>query len=267
MPLHAWLTRIASLLAVLLAAGACGSSDFKADPSGVNEIRTVAVVSFAVPKYITEEHGGSNFGGYSGLAQTITKYSGGDGETAGNGQQAAADAAAGFIEAMERSGRWRILPLADVTRNDEIRGLARLYDENMNGRMAGPDGLPIIRLRMDSKPSEFARQAAFVLGVDGVMMLDASDMGYIRGITVQGARHGHLRAVRPRGQPGLGIADGRGRDGRHRADDRRRRGPRQDPETAPGGRHGLRGGPLEALFEEGPGVAAPRPQCAAEIRG
>jgi hypothetical protein len=186
MPLHAWLTRIASLLAVLLAAGACGSSDFKADPSGVNEIRTVAVVSFAVPKYITEEHGGSNFGGYSGLAQTITKYSGGDGETAGNGQAAAGETAAGFIEAMEHSGRWRIMPLDEVTRNDEIRGLARLYDQNSNGRMAGPDGLPIIRLRIDSKPSEFARQAAFVLGVDGVMMLDASDMGYIRGITVAG---------------------------------------------------------------------------------
>ncbi len=185
MLLHARLTRIAALIAVLLAAGACGSSDFKADPSGVNEIKTVAVVSFAVPKYVSEEHGGSNFGGYSGLAQTITKYSTG-GETLGNGKEAAGDAAAGFIDAMASTGRWRIVPLDEVTRNDEIRGLARLYDQNSNGSMAGPDGLPIIRLRMDSKPSEFARQAAFVLGVDGVMMLDASDMGYIRGMTIAG---------------------------------------------------------------------------------
>ena len=185
MPSLATFARIAALIAILLGAGGCGSKDFKADPSGVNGIRTVAVVSFAVPKYISEEHGGSNFGGYSGLAQTITKYSTG-GETLGNGKAAAGEAAEGFIAAMERSGRWRIVPLAEVTRNDEIRGMARLYDENGNGRMAGPDGLPVIRLRMDSKPSEFARQAAFVLGVDGVMMVEASDMGYIRGITVAG---------------------------------------------------------------------------------
>ncbi|MDH3230495.1 MAG: hypothetical protein OEN55_11945 [Alphaproteobacteria bacterium] len=194
MPLLTTPARIAALIAVLLAAGGCGSKDFKADPSGVNGIRTVAVVAFAVPKYITEDHGGSNYGGLSGLAQTITKYSTG-GETLGNGKAAAGETAEGFIAAMERSGRWRIVPLADVTRNDEIRGLARLYDQNMNGRMAGPDGLPVIRLRMDSKPSEFAHRAAFVLDVDGVMMLDASDMSYVRHASVAGSGVAKARAM------------------------------------------------------------------------
>lgn len=185
MPLHTRLTRIAALIAVLLAAGACGSNDFKADPSGVAEIKTVAVVSFAVPKYVSEEHGGSNFGGLSGLAQTVTKYSTG-GETLGNGKAAAGDAAAGFIDAMASTGRWRIMPLDEVTRNSDIRSMVQLYDQNQNGSMAGIDGLPIIRLRMDSKPSEFARRAAILLNVDGVMMLDVSDMGYIRGLTIAG---------------------------------------------------------------------------------
>jgi hypothetical protein len=185
MPFHARVTRLAALIAVVLAAGACSSNDFKAEPSEVDKIRTVAIVSFVVPKYVSEEHGGSNFGGLSGLAQTVTKYSTG-GETLGNGKVAAADAAAGFIDAMARSGRWRIMPLDEVTRNSDIRSMLRIYDENDNGQMAGIDGLPVIRLRMDSKPSEFAQRAAVLLDVDGVMMLDVSDMGYIRGITVAG---------------------------------------------------------------------------------
>ena len=107
-------------------------------------------MSFAVPKYITERHGGSNFGGWSGVAQTITKYSTG-GETLGNGKAAAHEAADGFIDAMARSGRWQIMPLEKVARNDEIRGMARLYNQNRNNSMAGVDGLPIIRLRMESQ--------------------------------------------------------------------------------------------------------------------
>ncbi len=186
MTLHTNVARLAALIAILAGAGACGSTkDFKADASGVDEIRTVAVVSFAVPKYITEKHGGSNFGGWSGVAQTITKYSTG-GETLGNGEAAAREAADGFIAAMAESGRWRFVPLDEVIRNDEIRGMGRLYDQNMNGRMAGVDGLPVIRLRVDSKPSEYARRAAFVLGVDGVMMVDMSDMEYVRHGSIAG---------------------------------------------------------------------------------
>ncbi len=185
MPSSAKLTRLAALIAVLLAAGACSSNDFRADPSRVDEIKTVAIVSFVVPRYVSEEHGGSNFGGLSGLAQTITKHSTG-GETHGNGKAAAVDAAAGFIDAMARTGRWQIMPLDEVTRNSDIRSMIRIYDENDNGQMAGIDGLPVVRLRMDSKPSEFAQRAAVLLDVDGVMMLDVSDMGYIRGMTIAG---------------------------------------------------------------------------------
>lgn len=194
MPLHAGPTRIAALIAVLLAAGACASNDFKADPAGVDKIKTVAIVSFAVPKYVSEEHGGSNFGGLSGLAQTITKHSTG-GETHGNGKAAAKDAAAGFIAAMARTGRWRIMPLDEVTRNSDIRSMVRVYDENHDGKMAGIDGLPVIRLRIDSRPSEFAQRAAVLLDVDGVMMLDVSDMGYIRGMTIAGTGTAKARAM------------------------------------------------------------------------
>ncbi len=194
MTLPTRVARIAALIAAVAGAGACGSKDFEADAAGVNEIRTVAIVSFAVPKYITEKHGGSNFGGWSGVAQTITKYSTG-GETLGNGKAAAEEAADGFIAAMARTGRWRIMPLEEVARNEEIRNMARLYDQNMNGRMAGVDGLPIIRLHMDSKPSEFARRAAFVLGVDGVMMVDMSDMEYVRHATATGTGLAKARAM------------------------------------------------------------------------
>ncbi len=194
MTLHTRVARLAALIAILAGAGACGSTDFKADASGVDAIRTVAIVSFAVPKYITEKHGGSNFGGWSGVAQTITKYSTG-GETLGNGKAAAREAADGFIAAMAESGRWRIVPLDEVARNEEIRGMARLYDQNMNGRMAGVDGLPVIRLRMDSAPSEYARRAAFVLGVDGVMMVEMSDMEYVRHGSIAGTGLAKARAI------------------------------------------------------------------------
>jgi hypothetical protein len=171
------LLRILTLVGALFAVSACSSSEFSADPAKVNEIKTVAVVSFAVPAYVTEEEGGGGLSGITALVGATTKLAKGE-ENLGNGQEVARDAVDGFIGKMSSAGRWDIKSRSAVAGNAEIKAMAATYDQSIKDKKMGLEGTPVILLQMDGKPNEYAAKAAAALGVDGVMMLDANEMEY-----------------------------------------------------------------------------------------
>lgn len=177
MQIHSKFTRIAALFSVLFAVSACSSSEFSADPAKVNAIKTVAVVSFAVPAYVTEEEGSGGLGGITALVGAATKLAKGE-EKLGNGQEVARDAVAGFVEKMSSAGRWDIQSPSAVAANAEVKAMAATYDQSVKDRKTGLEGTPAILLAMDGRRNEYAAKAAAALGVDGVMMLDANEMEY-----------------------------------------------------------------------------------------
>jgi len=169
--------RVAGLVGALFAVSARSSSEFSADPAKVNQIKTVAVVSFAVPAFVTEEEGSGGLGGITALVGATTKLAKGE-ENLGNGQEVARDAVDGFIAKMSSAGRWDIKPRNEVAGNAEIKAMAATYDQSIKDKKVGLEGTPAIQLQMDGKPNEYAAKAAAALGVDGVMMLDANEMEY-----------------------------------------------------------------------------------------
>ena len=177
MQIHSRFARIAALFSMLFAISACSSSEFSADPAKVNAIKSVAVVSFAVPAFVTEEEDSGGLSGITALVGAATKLAKGE-ENLGNGQAVAKDAVAGFVEKMSTAGRWDIKSPSEVAANAEIKAMAATYDQSIKDRKIGLEGTPAIRLEMDGKRNEYAAKAAAALGVDGVMMLDANEMEY-----------------------------------------------------------------------------------------
>jgi hypothetical protein len=169
--------RVSGLVGALFAVSACSSSEFSADPAKVNEIKTVAVVSFAVPAFVTEEESTGSLGGITALVGATTKLVKGE-ENLGNGQEVARDATDGFIEKMSTAGRWEIMSRSSVVTHPQVKALAPTYDQSIKNQRTGLEGTAVIRLEMDGKPSEYAARVAAALGVDGVMMLDANEMEY-----------------------------------------------------------------------------------------
>ena len=94
MLIHSKLMRATAMVAALFAVSACSSSEFSADPAKVNAIKTVAVVSFAVPAFVTEEESSGGLGGLTALVGATTKLAKGE-ESLGNGQDVARDATDG----------------------------------------------------------------------------------------------------------------------------------------------------------------------------
>ena len=78
MSLHLKFMRLAAAVAALFAVSACSSSEFSADPAKVNAIKTVAVVSFAVPAFVTEEESSGGLGGLTALVGAATKVAKGE---------------------------------------------------------------------------------------------------------------------------------------------------------------------------------------------
>lgn len=177
MSIHLKLMRATVMVAALLAVSACSSSEFSADPAKVNAIKTVAVVSFAVPAFVTEEESSGGLGGLTALVGAATKVAKGE-KNLGNGQEVARDATDGFIEKMSTAGRWEIMSRSSVVTHPQVKALAPAYDQSIKDRKTGLEGTAVIRLEMDGKPSEYAARVAAALGVDGVMMLDANEMEY-----------------------------------------------------------------------------------------
>lgn len=169
--------RIVAPAAMLFAISACSSSEFSADPAKVNAIKTVAVVSFAVPAFVTEEESSGGLSGLTSLAGAVTKLAKGE-KDLGNGRQVASEAVVGFVEKMTSVGRWDIKSPSEVAANAEIIAMAAVYDQSIKDRKIGLDGTPTIRLAMDGKKNEYAAKAAAALDVDGVMMMDANEMEY-----------------------------------------------------------------------------------------
>jgi hypothetical protein len=177
MSIHLKFVRAAAIVAALFAISACSSSEFSADPTKVNAIKTVAVVSFAVPAFVTEEEGSGGLGGITALVGATTKLAKGE-KDLGNGQAVAKDAVAGFVEKMSTAGRWDIKSPSAVAANADIKAMVATYDQSIKDKKTGLEGTPAIRLAMDGKRNEYAAKAAAALGVDGVMMLDANEMEY-----------------------------------------------------------------------------------------
>ncbi|MDH5557016.1 MAG: hypothetical protein OEZ03_06675 [Alphaproteobacteria bacterium] len=171
------LARGVALVAALFIVSACSSSEFSADPAKVAAIKTVAVVSFAVPAYVTEEEDSGGLGGMVALAGAVTKLAKGE-EKLGNGEEVAGDAVVGFIEKMGTAGRFTIKSPSEVAANAEIKSMVAAYDQSIKDKKVGLPGTPAVQLEMDGKKSEFAAKAAAALGVDGVMMMDANEIEY-----------------------------------------------------------------------------------------
>lgn len=169
--------RSVALVAALFAVSACSSGSFNADPAKVNEIKSVAVVSFAVPAFVIEEQGSGGLSGLTALFGAATKLAKGE-EKLGNGEAVAKDAVAGFVAKMSSDGRWEFKSPDDVAANAEIKAMAATYDQSIKDKKTGLEGTAAIQLAMDGKQNEYAAKAAAALGVDGVMMLDANMMEY-----------------------------------------------------------------------------------------
>jgi len=144
------------------------------DPVKISSIKSVAVVSFTVPKVVNDGGGFMNdLNALIGLADTVVS----GGENKGSSRQIANKASASFIEGLSASGHWNVLSVKKVLTNAEFKSLVE--DADKKYVKVSMDGTPVVRLRLDGKSSEFASQAAKALGVDGVMMLAADKISYV----------------------------------------------------------------------------------------
>lgn len=172
------ITNFAALAVAMLFFSGCSSVEFTADTEKVKAIKSVAVVSFKVPAFVTEEAGsGGMLGGLTALVGAVSSIASGE-EELGNGREVASEAATGFIEKMSSTGRWEILSVARVTENTGIKSMIAKYDDSIKDRTTGLEGTPAIPLKMGGGKSEYAAKAAKALGVDGVMMVDFFTMEY-----------------------------------------------------------------------------------------
>ncbi|MDH5354168.1 MAG: hypothetical protein OEY09_06955 [Gammaproteobacteria bacterium] len=167
---------VALAFAMLFFSG-CSSVEFTADSEKVKTIKSVAVVSFKVPAFVTEEADSGMLGGLTALVGAVTSLAS-DEEELGNGREVASDAVPGFIEQMSSKGRWNILPMDKVTGNADIQSMVDEYDDSVKDRTTGLEGTPAIPLELGGGKSEYAAKAAQALGVDGVMMVDFHTMEY-----------------------------------------------------------------------------------------
>lgn len=174
---HSKIATFIALAAILLSLNGCSSMEFAADTAKVKTIKSVAIVSFKVPAFVTEEADSGMLGGLTALVGAVTSLAS-DEEELGNGREVARDAVPGFIEQMSSKGRWNILPMDKVISNASIQSMVDEYDDSIKDSTIGLEGTPVIPLEMGSGKSEYAAKAAKALGVDGVMMVDFHTMEY-----------------------------------------------------------------------------------------
>lgn len=171
------IANFAALAVAMLFFSGCSSMEFTADTEKVKTIKSVAIVSFTVPAFVTEEADSGMLGGLTALVGAVTSLAS-DEEELGNGLEVASEVVPGFIEQMSSKGRWNILPMDKVVGNASIQSMVAEYDDSVKDRTIGLEGTPAIPLEMGGGKSEYAAKAAKALGVDGVMMVGVNRMEY-----------------------------------------------------------------------------------------
>jgi len=178
----------AAIVALCLAMlGGCAGNMYRADRAKVESINTVAVVGFAIPWRIAE-------GKASSLPSQLPSFLRKD---KGNGEQVAPIVMAGFIEGMSKNPRLKITPTKDVTGNAAFTALLAQYDQSkdLEYNKSGAAGIPLVPLKHGTEKMEFAQKAAAALGVDGVILVDFSELYYDLYIGTLGSGQAKARAT------------------------------------------------------------------------
>jgi hypothetical protein len=182
-----WLSGLALL-------SGCASQAVKVDQSGVESIRQVALVAFTVPAHVAEKAGSGSMAGLSAAMSFVRQAA--RGKPRGNGEEVAADAAAGFIAAMEGGSKLKFVDMGRVASSPEFERIKSAHDQAGKGQGASRSayaGLPVVVLTRSAEQSEFAAQAASALGVDGVVMVDVNDLHYFLYTGVAGSGEAKAR--------------------------------------------------------------------------